>query len=82
MADLKIRVFEGDQSQLCKTITIPNDILKIASKIIPKQAMTHLENEGIDLNELIKLSSNPEVSGTLIEIEDHKKNRNIVISLE
>ena len=82
MADLKIRVFKGGQPQPATTVTIPSGVLKVASKLIPKQAAVALQDAGIDLDELIRLSQNPEVQGTLAEIEEHEKNQKIVISLE
>jgi hypothetical protein len=82
MADLKIRVFKGGEAQPVTTVTIPGGVLKVASKLIPKQAAAALQDKGIDLDELIKLSTNPEINGTLVEVEEHKKNEKVVISLE
>ena len=82
MTDLKIRVFKGDDPEPDTTVTIPGDVLKIASRLIPKQAMDALQEKGIDLDEIIKLSENPEARGTLVEVEEHKKNERVVIALE
>jgi hypothetical protein len=82
MADLKIRVYKGGEVQPDTTVTIPGGVLKIASKLIPKQAAAELQDKGIDLDEIIKLSANPEAHGTLVEVEEHKKNEKIVISIE
>lgn len=82
MADLKIRVFKGGEEQPVTTVTIPGGVLRVASKLIPRQAAEALQDKGIDLDELIKLSTNPEVRGTLVEVEEHKKNEKVVISLE
>ncbi len=82
MADLKIRVFKGSESEPATTVTIPGGVLKIASKLIPKQATDALQGKGIDINEIIKLSENPDARGTLVEVEEHKKNEKIVIALE
>ena len=82
MADVKIRVYKDDEAQPETTVTIPGSVLKVASKLIPKQAAFALQDKGIDLDELIKLSANPEVRGTLVEVEEHKKNERVVISLE
>ncbi len=82
MADVKIRVFKGGEAQPDTTVTIPGSVLNVASKLIPKQAAAALQDKGIDLDELIKLSQNPEIQGTLVEVEEHKKNEKIVISLE
>jgi hypothetical protein len=82
MADLKIRIYKHGKTQPDTTITIPGRVLKIANQLIPKQAVALLQERGIDLGELIKLSNNREINGTIVEIEDHKKNDKIVISLE
>lgn len=82
MASLKIRVFKNGAEQPGTTITIPGGILKIASKLIPKKATEALQKEGVDIEEIIRLSDNPDVQGTLVEIDEHDKNEKIVISIE
>ena len=82
MTNLKIRVFKGGETNPDTTCTIPTGILTIASKLIPRQAMAALKEEGIDLEELVKLSTNPGAHGTLLEVEDHKKGERVVIALE
>ena len=82
MADLKIRVFKLGTDKPKTTITIPGSVLKVASALFPKLAAEQLEQKGIDVDEIAKLSLNPDVSGTLIEIEEHDKGEKVVISLE
>jgi hypothetical protein len=82
MANLKIRVYKAGNPEPATTVTIPGGVLQVASKLIPKRAMEELREKGIDVDEIVNLSSNPEVSGTLVEVEDHEKNERIVISLE
>ena len=82
MANLKIRVFKDSESDPTTTITVPGGILKIASKLIPKKITTTLQEKGIDIDEIIKLSENPDARGTLVEIEEHRKNEKIIIALE
>ena len=82
MADLKIRVFKGGKREPATTVTIPGGVLKIASKLIPKRAVDALQEKNIDLEEIIKLAENPEARGTLVEVEEHKKDERIVIALE
>jgi len=41
-----------------------------------------LDDLGIDLDQLIEISKSEDALGTLAEIEEHKKNRKIVISVE
>lgn len=82
MADLKIRVLKGPEQRPATTVTIPGGVLRIASNLIPNRAVAALRDEGIDLDELVALSENPEATGKLIEIEDHEKDQIVVISLE
>jgi hypothetical protein len=82
MADLKIRVFKGGGTEPETTVTIPGGVLKIAYTLIPKQASEALKEKGIDLDELVRLSANPDVRGTLVTVEEHKKDEKVVISIE
>jgi len=82
MADLKVRIFKSGNQMPDTTVTVPGGVLRIASKLIPKKALEALHNEGIDLEEIIRLSDNPEAHGILVEAEDHRKNERVVISLE
>jgi hypothetical protein len=82
VADFKIRIYKDGESDPTTTITIPSGILKVASKLIPKRALAVLQDNGIEIEELIKLSYNPEVEGTLVEIEEHKKDKKIIVSLD
>jgi len=82
MANLKIRVFKRGEKNPDTTITIPGNILKIASKLIPHRLSEILQDKGIDIGEIIRLSENPDAKGTLVEIEEHKKNEKVVIALE
>ena len=82
MADLKIRVFKNDAPNPATTVTIPGGVLKIASNLIPHKAVGAMKAQGIDLEEIVRLSQNPEAHGKLVEVEDHEKNERLVISLE
>jgi hypothetical protein len=82
MADLKIRVFKGRETEPETTVTIAGSVLKIASNLIPRQALEALQGEGIELEEILKLAENPEARGILVEVEEHRKNERIVIALE
>lgn len=82
MSDLKIRVFKGGGSEPDTTVTIPGGVLKVASRLIPRKAREALEEKGIELDELVRLSEEPEVQGKLVEVEEHKKGEKVIISLE
>jgi hypothetical protein len=82
MTNLKIRVFKRGETDPDTTITIPGNILKIASKLIPHRLSEILQDKRIDIAEIIRLSENPDAKGTLVEIEEHKKSEKVVIALE
>ncbi len=82
MADLKIRVFKGNEQEPATTVTIPGGVLRIASNLVPHKAGAALKEQGIDLDEIVRLSEMPDAKGKLVEVEDHKKNERVVISLE
>ena len=82
MPKLKIRIFKAGETKPETTVTIPTGVLKVVPKLIPKQALDALKEEGVDIQEILRLSNSPEASGTIIEVEDHKKERRIVIALE
>jgi hypothetical protein len=82
MADLKIRVYKGGADEPDTTVTIPGSVLQLARRLIPKKALQSLQQEGVDIDELIELTKNPDVQGTLVEVEEHKKNEKIVIAIE
>lgn len=82
MADLKIRIFKGGGSEPKTTVTIPGSILDVAYKLIPKGAADALREKDVDLDEIVKLSRNPDARGTLVEVEEHEKNEKVVVALE
>ena len=75
-------MYKGGESDPETTVTVPAGILRIAPRLIPKQAMDAFQEKGIELDEIIRLSENPDARGTLVEVEEHKKNERIVIALE
>jgi hypothetical protein len=81
MASLKIKVFKGTETKPTTTISIPLDVLKIASKLMPKQVASILKEKGIDINEILELSKK-DIKGTLIEVDEHKKKEKVIISIE
>ena len=82
MEGLKIRIFKGGETEPETTITIPLAVLRFATKLMPKQAVSALQEYGIDLKQIVELSQQKEVQGTLVEIEKHKKNEKVTIAIE
>lgn len=82
MRSLKIRVFRDGEASPETTCTVSAAVLGIAARLIPKSAMATLHDKGIELEEIVRLASDPGVHGTLLEVEDHKKGERVLISLE
>lgn len=82
MADLKIRIFKNGESDPKKTVTIPGGVLKVAAKLIPRKAAAALQERGIDVAEIIRLSDDPDARGILLRVEEHDDNETIEIALE
>jgi hypothetical protein len=82
MADLKVRVFKGNDQQPSTTVTIPGGVLKIARNLVPHKAVAALRDQGIDLDEIVRLSEGPDAKGKLVEVEDHDKNERVIISFD
>jgi len=79
---LKIRVFKGTEPEPETPVTVRGSVLKIASKLIPGRATEVLQEKGIDLEEVVRLSGNPDAHGILVEVVDHKKNERVVVAFE
>jgi len=82
MADLRIQVYKIGNAEPETTVRIPGGVLKFAATIIPKLATDALREKGVDLEEIIRMTSTSGVSGTLVEVEDHQRNERIVISVD
>jgi hypothetical protein len=47
IADLKVRVFKGNDAQPANTVTIPRGAVKIARNLVPQRAMAAPRDQGI-----------------------------------
>ncbi len=82
MQSIKIREFKIDSDLPETTVTIPLSIFKIVAKIMPRKALDALQQNDIDVEEIQKLAEDPEVQGTILEVEEHAKGSKIIISIE
>jgi hypothetical protein len=78
MAKIRIEVFEGGTPSA--TITVPVWFVTGASRLLQKFAGETLQ-EHIDVDQIIELVKNPQASGIVFEIEDHKGKDRVVISI-
>ncbi len=82
MKSIKIREFKAGSDTPEQTVTIPLSIFKIVAKIMPQRALDVLQKNDIDIEEIQKLADNPEVKGTILEVEEHSKKMRTIISIE
>ena len=83
---VKIRMFTGDDPEPDKTITMSVPILKIAPKLLQRQVPVFLDEFldefDIDIGKVVEWYEELGISGTLVEIEEHNKNRKLIIAIE
>ena len=82
MRSIKIREFKIGNDTPEETVTIPLSVVKIVAKILPKKALVALEQNDIDIQEIQKLAGNPDIQGTILEVEEHTKGVRTIISIE
>jgi hypothetical protein len=82
MRNIKIQIYDLGSLQPKTSIKIPNAVLKFASKFLPQKATKSLQEKSIDVAEVVKLANEPNLRGTLVEVEDAKSNERVVVSLE
>ena len=79
---IKITKYKSGNDSPETTVTIPLTIFKIAAKILPQKALDALQETDIDIEQLQKLSENPDIEGTILEAENNVKRVKIIISIE
>jgi hypothetical protein len=82
MKKLCIKKYEQKTEKPLTTVSIPLAVIKIVKSLIPQKAKEQLQKEGIDIQEIIKLSESPDFTGIVLEVDNHEKNEKVVISLE
>ena len=55
---------------------------KNGEKFNPEKAKEELQKEGINIQEIIKLSESSDFTGTVLEVENHEKSEKVIISIE
>jgi hypothetical protein len=75
---IKIQIYEGGAPSA--TVTIPGWLMFGASKLLPKVAGKPLQDR-VDIDQIVELLKDPRASGVLLNVEDHKSNERVVISI-
>ena len=82
MKKLCIKKFKEGNENPSTTVSIPLMVIKMVKSLIPKKAKEELQKEGIDIQEIIKLSESSDFTGTVLEVENHEKSEKVIISIE
>ena len=82
MTKLCIKKYKQGNIKPLTTVSIPLAVIKMVKSLIPKKAKEALQKEGIDIQEIIKLSESSDFTGTVLEFDNHEKNEKVIISLE
>jgi hypothetical protein len=75
---IKIEVFEKGTPST--TVTVPGWVVRSAATLLPRLAGESVR-EHIDIDQIMELSKDPNVNGVILEVEDHKSNQRVVISI-
>lgn len=79
---LAIREYEVGGSAPVRTIRIPMRVFSIAAALVPGRIREELAKEGFDLNSILHAAREIHTPETLVEVEDHRTGRRIVVALE
>ena len=63
-------------------VTIPFENIGIIELLIPKDALTSLQEDGLNLTEIIKAAKKEELIGNLVEIQKPDKRISLAIQKE
>ena len=79
---LVIKQYSTAPKKPIKTITIPLSALKRFASLIPLKVKEELEKEGIDLQNIIKISESTKVKGELLALENHPDGQITTLSID
>jgi len=77
-----IREYDGESTTPSRTIRIPVKVFTVAASLVPHRVREELAKQGIDLDGIRQAASEITSPVTLVEVEEHEKQRRIVVSLE
>ena len=78
---IRIKVSDMESGQTKVNLTIPIGIAHMIRSLVPKEEITKLENQGVNLNAIFKLVSTGKV-GKILDIEDQEHKDRVEISVE
>lgn len=77
-----IRTFDNDADEAAQTISVPLSILSSAIKLVPAGLRARLLEEGVDVDEIVRLANEEDITGTIARIEDNRIGQTIVVAIE
>lgn len=72
----KIRIDVHEHGAPSASIAVPLWVLRVLPKIVGKKLL-----DQIDVDQIVALADDPQASGVILEIEDHKSGERITISV-
>ena len=82
MKNIIITIMKKGKTEPETIVTIPFENSGIIELLIPKDAVTILQQEGMKLNEIIHASKKDDLIGTLLEIQKPDKTISLAIAKE
>jgi hypothetical protein len=82
MKDIIITVMTKGKTEPETIVTIPFNNFGIVELLIPKEALTILQEDGLNLTEIIKAAKKEDLTGDLVEIQKPDKRISLAIQKE
>jgi len=82
MKNIIITIRKKGKTEPETIVTIPFENIGIVELLIPKDALTVLQEEGLKLNEIINAAKKEELIGSLVEIQKPDKRISLTIKKE
>jgi len=82
MKNIIITIMKKGKTEPETIVTIPFENIGIVELLIPKEALTSLQEDGLNLTEIIKAAKKDELIGDLVEIQKPGKRISLAIKKE
>ena len=82
MKNIIITIMKKGRTEAETIVTIPFGNIEIIELLIPKDALTILQEDGLDLTEIIKATKKEDLIGDLVEIQKPDKRISLAIQKE
>lgn len=81
MRKLKIETYSMSNHELEDSMVVPLSLIRALIKVLPNNIATKFDQNGEQLEELIRVVSDAEGNGVVYEVEDLADNERVVFSI-